>query len=223
MLICIYIIYIHKGVVVMEISTLRGSNLIAFLEDSEYKTRRMFLREMARKFKEAGIIYGLACSSALFFKGIVDDFNDYDIIVDEADMERAGSILIEELKCLEQQVEYNPYCRSKKFREFRGGHVDIDMIAGFQIFTFGTHYLYEISKDDIDYMEIDGNRVPVVALEAQFLLYAMMEGWQLKRRFKRVLIGQYLNQYGLKHREILEIALKQNLPDWIEKEVRQLM
>ena len=65
--------------------------------------------------------------------------------------------------------------------------------------------------------------IPLIPLEALYLLYAMMEGWQPKRRYKRKLIEQYLIMCGVSFPKILENSLKTELPIWIKKKVKLLL
>ncbi len=62
----------------------------------------------------------------------------------------------------------------------------------------------------------------MIPVEAQYLLYSMMEGWQLRRRFKRILIQAYLGE-KIEYRSILEKALEEDLPNWIKRNVRELL
>ena len=75
--------------------------------------------------------------------------------------------------------------------------MDIDVISGFKVRTFGTEYLYRISSKEIEHCTIyeeEKIHIPMVPLEALYVLYAMMEGWQPKRRYKRMIIQEYLKQ-----------------------------
>lgn len=66
--------------------------------------------------------------------------------------------------------------------------------------------------------------IPLIPLEELFLLYGMMEGWQPKRKFKRVLIMEALKESPtLMFSEILEESLKEELPGWLKREVRKLL
>lgn len=39
------------------------------------------------------------------------------------------------------------------------------------------------------YCESNVIHIPLISSEAMFLLYCMMEGWQPRRRYKRILLG----------------------------------
>ena len=74
-------------------------------------------------------------------------------------------------------------------------------------------------------MAIEGNiNVPVVPVEVNLLLYAMMEGWQSKRIFKRNLCMEYLMKNGISYPEILRHALEeQQLPPQIQKLINEII
>ena len=72
-------------------------------------------------------------------------------------------------------------------------------------------------------------------MEANLLLYAMMEGWQSRRKLKRRMCVRYLHDF-LIHPDILETALKgevtqsdgnehilKKLPKWLEEKVNTIL
>ena len=54
-----------------------------FLGCSDFEDRRNIFFKFIKEFEEQKVEWALGCSSNLFFRGIVDDFNDFDIIVDK--------------------------------------------------------------------------------------------------------------------------------------------
>lgn len=84
--------------------------------------------------------------------------------------------------------------------------------------------MYEYSEQEIDYILVENKKIPLVSMEALYILYSMMEGWQQKRRFKRVLIEEYLLSENVKHGKILKDALEQfQLPGWIKRNIRDIL
>ena len=82
----------------------------------------------------------------------------------------------------------------------------------------------QYSEEEIDYILVENKKIPLVSMEALYILYSMMEGWQQKRRFKRVLIEEYLLSENVKHGKILKDALEQfQLPGWIKRNIRDVL
>ena len=198
------------------------ANIACLLEDMEYSERKEGLLKIVSEFAKEGVRWGLACSMNLFIRGLVDEFHDLDLIVDAEDipkieeiMQKNGGILV--------GTGGNGYCESDIYLHYQLGRIDVDIISGFRVITFGTNFLYNFNAEEIEFMEIDSMQIPLISMEALYLLYAMMEGWQPKRRYKRILIEEYLLNNELKFIHILETALEDNLPACIKHNIRELI
>ena len=69
------------------------NNVVAFYEDKEYFERKETFLVIANCFRQEGIGWAVGCSMNLFFRGIVDDFHDLDLIVDIKDVEQIEKIM----------------------------------------------------------------------------------------------------------------------------------
>lgn len=196
-------------------------NIACFFTEDFAKQRTTFFR-IIKKFKEYNIEWALACSCNLFFRGIVDDFHDFDFIVDNG----SAKNIVEIMKALGATLVDtggNGYCESDLYLHYRLNNCDVDIICGFRLITFGTSYYYEFNAKEIDFLNSYYlNNIPLVSVENLFLLYAMMEGWQRRRKFKRDLLFEYL-QSNCIHPQILKRSLKKRLPDWINNLIHQLV
>lgn len=203
------------------------ANIQAFLEDEKYTKRRLVLQKISQLFEANHIKWGLACSSPLFFLGIQDDFHDFDILVAPNDAEIADQLLqtIAEKENPELTPARNRYFDDDYFGKFKIDGAELDVISEFGIQTFGTGYKYHFEAEKIENLKVCNDFiVPAIPLEAQFVLYLMMTGWQPQRRFKKELIGNFLKEKGLKHPEVFEDALCNHaLPYWAKAEIRQLL
>lgn len=227
------------------------ANIIAFLEDSEeYGKRRQFFFQMCEAFERENVNWNLFCSSSLFFLGITDDFNDFDILIEKGSIDTAVKLLRnlgmriereemygfeidskrltqEEIESLEQLMGKATQGKfvSNRYIDFISPNktVEVDMISGFRVGAMNTQFLYEYSPNEIEHVNICNFNVPVVCPEAQFVLYAMMECWQSQRRFKRKLIKQYIEDKGVNHPEVLNKALQARIPYWIKKKIREIL
>ena len=200
-----------------------NNNQASFLSDLQYKERKDVFITLAKAFTNAGVNWTVGCSLSLFFRGIVDDFHDIDLIVSLRDidiideiMENYGAELVDNTG--------NGYCESDKYRHYYLGRADIDIIAGFRVNTFNTWYHYELSTNDVDTIDLIDIEIPLLALEVMYILYYMMEGWQPKRRFKRQLIERYFYVMSPIHRKVLTDALTEySLPPSIKFAIKRVL
>ena len=226
------------------------ANITAFLEDDEeHLKKRNFFFKMIKAFEKADIKWTLFCSSSLFFSGITDVFNDFDLLIDKISFEDAKRTLKDlKMKIVREEVcglqvndipitkeelailgkvlvsysEWNFSSNRYLNAESKQG-VKVDAISGFRVAAMDTQYLYEYNPYYVESVQIGNVTINVVSPEVQFILYSMMECWQPERRFKRKLLQEYIQDKGIKHQEIFEDALRQRIPGWIKKEIRKLL
>ena len=200
-----------------------NANIQCLLEDVEYSERKEAFFFFFSDFQKSGVRWGLACSMNLFLRGVVDEFHDLDLLVEAKDigkiitiMEKNGAKLI--------ATGGNGYCESDVYMHFQFGRIDIDIISGFRLITFGTSFLYEFNENELDKIEVDKTEIPLISMEALYILYSMMEGWQPRRRYKRILIEEYLLYQKITFPGIFENALQQyQLPGWIRRNLEELI
>ena len=198
-----------------------SSNVLDFFNDY-FEPRRKVLFQIIDEFNKQNIHFALACSSNLFFRGVVDDFNDFDIIFEKKDSDLISEIMTK-LGGKLLGTGGNGFCESDVYLHYILDSIHIDFISGFRINTFGKSYYYDLSSNELENLDLEYFQISLVPIEIQLILYCMMEGWQPRRRFKRVIIYNYLNQEGLAFPKILENCLKQDLPDWIKKLIQSLL
>lgn len=198
------------------------ANIQCLLEDIEYSERKAALFTLFDELRKADVRWGLACSTNLFIRGIVDEFHDLDLIVDIKSIPKVEKIMKEQGAIL-KETGGNGYCESDIYMHFQFGRVDVDVISGFRVVTFGTHFEYYFNPEELQFIELEDKNIPLISMEALYLLYSMMEGWQARRRFKRVLIEEYLLAEKLEFPQILESALSANLPSWIKRNIAGIL
>lgn len=199
-----------------------NSNIFDFCTNNYFESRRNVLFKIMHELKKQNVNFALGCSSNLFFRGIVDDFNDFDIIFEK----KYTNDIIKIMSELGGQLVGtggNGFCESDMYLHYILDSIHIDFISGFRINTFDKSYYYDLSNNEVENLDSEYFQIPLVPSEIQLILYAMMEGWQPRRRFKRVIIYNYLNQEGVIFPKILEDCLKQDLPDWIKKLIQSLL
>ena len=200
----------------------KEANILCLLEDKEYLERKEALFKIVNEFEKNGIRYGLACSMNLFLNGIVDEFHDLDFIIELSDTEKVKEVM-EKIGAILKETGGNGYCESDVYMHFQLERVDIDIISGFRLLTFGTNFQYKFNENELLTCYIKNFTIPLIPLEALYVLYYMMEGWQPRRRYKRKLIEQYLIIEGVSFPKILENSLTTELPLWIKKKIKLLL
>ena len=200
----------------------KEANILCLLEDKEYLERKEALFKIVNEFEKNGIRYGLACSMNLFLNGIVDEFHDLDFIIELSDTEKVKEVM-EKIGAILKETGGNGYCESDVYMHFQLERVDIDIISGFRLLTFGTNFQYKFNENELVTCYIKNFTIPLIPLEALYVLYYMREGWQPRRRYKRKLIEQYLIIEGVSFPKILENSLTTELPLWIKKKIKLLL
>ena len=118
------------------------------------------LKKIAHRFHEADITWALGASMLLYFKNIVPDFHDIDLMVTDDDVERVRHIL-SEMGTL-QPPNPNVRYRSRTFLEFVIRSVDVDVMAGFSILHDGRIYDCSLKKEQIiEWMPLGEERIPL--------------------------------------------------------------
>ena len=199
------------------------ANIQCLLDDVEYSERKDAFLKITTEFEKHQVRWGLACSMNLFIRGVVDEFHDIDLLIEAKDVEKVTKIMDENGAEL-IATGGNGFCESDIYFHFQFGRIDVDIISGFRLVTFGTCFLYEFNEGELDFITIDRKKVPLISMEALYLLYSMMEGWQPRRRYKRILIEEYLLYNKIGYKEIFNRALKNfQLPGWIKRNILDMM
>lgn len=198
------------------------ANIQSFLQDAEYSERKDAFFTLFNMFQKNNIKWALACSCNLFLRGVVDDFHDFDFIVDKDDCPRLMELMDKQGAIL-KETGGNGFCESDIYLHYQLGRVDVDIISGFKIITFGTYYKYSFNQDELEFIPINGKELPFISMEALYILYAMMEGWQARRRYKRSLIEEYLLRENIKFPQIFKKAQQENLPGWIKDSIYTIL
>jgi hypothetical protein len=139
----------------------------------ETENKLMVLSQIAKELNQQQITWAIGASLLLYLKGIVQDFHDIDIMVAEADVEKAKNILAS----LGRQLPANPkeLYKTKYFLEFNVDGVEIDIIAGFIIVHEDMDFYFPLEKDRIsEYAEINGVKIPLQSIKEWRVYYKLM-------------------------------------------------
>lgn len=142
------------------------------IENSELEHKLHTLVKIARIFNEKGYTWAIGGSCMMYLHGIVDSFQDIDIMVSMADAESSKQELLK-LGLLEKSTP--GIYATKHFYEFVIDNVDIDVMAGFAIIKDNVPYDCSFVKENIDMIKvIDGVDIPLESLEKWAIYYHLM-------------------------------------------------
>lgn len=201
----------------------RLANNEALMNYPEYADRFKSIKKLERMFRENGVEWALAYSTDLFIRGIIDDFHDLDVWVqDDLEAERLEEMLasynIEIVSTDNDKVFTTKYFCTCKDQDTG---IQIEFIIKFGMRVNQICYEYFV-KDRIDYFRIGNISLPVVNICDLYILYAILEdSWQPKRRYKRQLIETYI-QNNIKPAQF-NLSKEAQFPKWIWDNINMLM
>jgi hypothetical protein len=132
------------------------------------------LKKIAGEFNRAGIVWSLGASMLLYFKGIVADYHDIDILVMSEDVETVKEIMVRMQGKIQPLIPNEKY-RSKAFLEYDVSGVEVDIIAGFAIMNGGQLFNCSLRADQIvEYVDLDGEKIPLQSVDLWRKYYELM-------------------------------------------------
>lgn len=141
----------------------------------EIQKKIELLQKIAHRFNEANIEWALGASMLLYFKGILSEFHDIDLMVSVHDAEQVRTILSEMGELHAPVSAPDPMYRTKVFMEFIIDSVDIDVMAGFSIVSEGKVYDCSLDKEQIvERMTLGTEVIPLQSLQLWCKYYRLM-------------------------------------------------
>lgn len=125
------------------------------------------LEKIAGRFNAAHIKWALGASMLLYFKGMVSEFHDIDLMVSNEDAASVRAILSEMGQLHPASPNPNPMYRTKTFLEFSIDSIDVDVMAGFSIVHEGK--LFDCSLHDEQIVELMPLGAELVPLQSPLL------------------------------------------------------
>ena len=116
---------------------------------AEMQKKIELLQKIAHRFNEANVERALGASMLLYFKGIVSEVHDIDLMVSIRDAELVREILSEMGELHPANPISDPMYRTKVFMEFTIASVEVDVMAGFAIVNEGKIYDCSLYKEQI--------------------------------------------------------------------------
>ena len=133
------------------------------------------LKRIAHRLNEAQVEWCLGASMMLYFKEIVSEFHDIDLMISVDDVEVVESILSEMgTLCPSDQVP-NPMYQTKCFMEYVIDAIDVDVMAGFAIVREGEVYDCSLCKEQItEQLMLEDEVIPMQSPRLWCTYYRLM-------------------------------------------------
>ena len=150
------------------------------------------LKKIAGRFNAEGITWALGASMLLYFKGMVSEFNDIDLMVMTEDIDKARKILDSLGRQLPEKD--NTGFATRYFLEYDIEGVGVDLMAGFAVVAGGEVHDCALTPDQIvEYADLFGERIPLQSVELWRRYYNLMG-----RESKVRLIDDFLENVSVK-------------------------
>lgn len=162
---------------------------------------------LCNALKRRGVRWAGAMSLVLFLKGAHDVVHDCDILIHPDDIEIFEEVFESLGGKINRNTEQKPAFTSPYYQEAELKGVHFDLIANITIEVMGTVYRYSLEDVEVVTLNKDIN-VPIVPMEAQYIMYYLMIAWDNRRMFKANICEEYLRQEGVKHPEVFRRALR---------------
>lgn len=144
------------------------------------------LKRIAIELNKKNITWALGASMLLYFKGIISEFKDIDIMVIDDDIDQVKKILLElgELQSPNLSSKY----KTRVFLEFIIDNVDVDVMAGFSIVNGDNLIDCSLKPEEIiEYYDLDGVKIPLQSIEIWCRYYELMGRESRVEAIKKVL------------------------------------
>lgn len=140
----------------------------------QIKDKLTVLAKIGRALNAEGITWAVGASLLLYFKGLVDNFHDIDIVMAEQDVLRARAVL-DGMGTVERRMPDDSY-RTRMFLEYNIDGVEMDVMAGFAILDKdGVEHYFPLRREDIqEHTQVHGVDIPLQRLQAWQEYYGLM-------------------------------------------------
>ena len=175
------------------------------------------LAAIGRALDTAEVLWAVGGSAMLYRHGIVDDFNDFDLVVGTQDVIKADAAL-SALGTGRVKANSGMFA-SESFYSYEIKGVEADLMAGMVIVNDGQPYRYLFDVDSVaDRWPVNGVHIPFAALEDWYILYLLMGRVEKAQR-----IRDYFTSHGIDHPALLARMLQPGLSKAIGELGRSLL
>lgn len=132
------------------------------------------LVQIAEKLNLNNLTWVLGSSMMLYLRGIVESFDDIDILVCEEDIVKAQNIL-DNLGTKNPRNPNKQYA-TKLFLEYVIDGIDVDVMAGLTIISNGLNHYFPLDKNqNYQSVTIDGETIHLDTIDNWLKYYKLME------------------------------------------------
>lgn len=204
----------------------KEKNINDFINDTK---KFNALKKFSYAMDKFDIRWALSCSSVLYFNGVHDVMNDFDIVIPMDQVENFLRVFLFIGGTIDPVDTSNGKEDFFESGFFRMGHldgIDFDIISNFTpiykeeqttvlknlIVEKQYRYTYYLDVNDISYSTIENDKgefinIPLIPMEANTILYGMQWNWNVSRRKKYGECLNYLMQQGIECPELLKESL----------------
>lgn len=136
------------------------------------KEKISVLTKIANLFNDNGITWNLGASCMLYLRGIVETFNDVDLMIHIDDVEKVKNLFA---KYKMQERIPNEKYQTEHFLEYEIDGVDIDVMAGFKIVHNNNVHCFPLSKEhNSDKIIINNSIIYLESVDKWLIYYKLM-------------------------------------------------
>lgn len=184
----------------------KNANETSLFISDKFTGMKEILLKLCPALAAKGVRWAASMSLSLFLRGAHDHFNDFDLLIDPEDIDKFEEVF----ESLGGKINHNTVQKaaftSPYYKEAVMDGVGFDLIGNITIETYCTVYRYELKEIEWFTLRQDLN-IPVIPMEAQYILYYMMQAWESRRTFKMSICEVYLETMGVKYPDVLLRAL----------------
>ena len=131
------------------------------------------LAALAAELNESDILWAVGASAMLYFRGIVPEFRDIDLMVCEEGIDTAREILLRRGTLLPTKPDDK--FGSRHFLQFEVDGVEIDLIAGFVVNAEDGQHVCPLEVEDVDgCVDVFDQAVALHSLRCWYRYYTWM-------------------------------------------------
>lgn len=199
----------------------RLANNEALTNYPEYADRFSSIKKLKGMFEKENVNWALAYSTDLFVRGLIDNFNDLDIWVQDSLGEDGLTRMLADYNIKVVSTDNDKVFTTEYFLkcEDLDTGVQIEIINHFGMRVNQIDYIYPLKT--VEHFRIGNITLPIINLCDLYILYAILEdSWQPKRRYKRELIENFIkeNMSPVK----FDFPSETCFPDWIWERIHFL-
>ncbi len=146
------------------------------------------LSEIANQFNKENITWNLGASCMLYLRGVVESFDDIDLMVKTSDIDKVKNIMS---KYTTPDIKKPTYkYKTVHFLEYKIEGIDVDIMADFIIVKDDIDYFFPLTEEEpYDIYKLNNIDIRLSNIDIWLKYYTLME-----RTDKVKIINEYLSE-----------------------------